>query len=120
MATVFTDVGEAQVTDFITGDGSAPANYFIAWGTGTNVAAKGDTALQTESAEGRLAGVETQPSADIAQWVNTMTSSGTQSISEVGLLDASTTGNLFIRKDFTPIALEVDDQIEFTISLEMT
>ena len=120
LATVFTSAGEAYVTDLVTGDDTAPVNYFIGWGTGVGGAVKGDTTLGTESAETRGTAVETQPVADKGQWVATLTSLSGQSISEVGLFTAVTVGTMLIRKDFTPIPLLTDDQIEFTITLEMT
>ena len=120
LATVFTSVGEDEVADFINGDGSAPANYFIAWGTDNTTADKADTTLGIESAETRATGVNTQPTADTNQWVGTLTSLSTQSIAEMGLLDLVTGGNLFIRKDYAAaFDLETDDQIEFTVTLEM-
>ena len=120
-ATVFTQDGEEAVVDLIDVGG-----YYVGWGIGTGGAVKGDSDLGTPSTESRSAGTPTQPSADIFQNVATITSLSGQSISEVGLFDAAGTGNppsggiLIIRKDFTPIPLLTDDQIEFTITLEMT
>jgi len=125
MATVYTSVGEAQVTDYTTGDASPPADFYIGWGTGTG-AVKGSTDLVTPATEGRVAAVETQPLADKAQWVATITADGTKTISEAGLFDAvgagspPSGGNLLIHGDFTGIALDISDKIEFTITLEQT
>ncbi len=52
MATIFTDVGENVVTDYITGDASAPADYFIGWGTGAGTAAKGAGSMRRSEAGG--------------------------------------------------------------------
>lgn len=120
MATVYTDVGEAQVTDFTTGDASAPADYFIGWGTGAGTAAKGDTTLFVEASETRATAVESQPSADKAQWVGTLTADAGKTITNAGLFDAVTSGNLFVKGDFTGVVLATSDKIEFTISLEQT
>lgn len=120
MATIYTSVGEAQVTDFTTGDASAPANYYIAWGTGAGTAAKGDTTLFVEASEARVIGAETQPAADKAQWVGTLTADGAKTITNAGLFDASTVGNLFVKGDFTGVVLALGDKIEFTITLEQT
>lgn len=120
MATVYTDAGEALVTDYFTGDATAPANYYIAWGTGAGTAAKGDTTLFTEASEARVIGAESQPSADIAQYVGTITADGTKTITNAGLFDASTVGNMPVKGDFSGIALTLGDKIEFTISLEQT
>ncbi len=120
MATIFTDVGENVVTDYITGDATAPANYFVGWGTGAGTAAKADTTLFTESPETRIAGTESQPTSDKAQWIATITATAARTITNAGLFDAVTAGNMFVKGDFTGIVLANGDKIEFTISLEMT
>src|SRR5688572_3455503 len=62
LAVVFTNAGAAIVTNRIIQAGTAPKN--IGWGTGTNAAAVGDTALQTEAAPttsgGRTVGTESR------------------------------------------------------------
>lgn len=117
MASIFTDVGETKAADFWDGTASAPANWYVAWGTGTTTAAKGQTALVTPSAESRVAATKTQPSADVNRHVATITSASGQTITEVGVFDASTSGNMVIRADFSGIALLTGDSIEFTIDL---
>lgn len=115
MADIFTDVGEEFVVDRIDAFGT----FYIGWGTGTNAAAKGDTALQTPSAESRVATTDSQPSANVMQWVAEITSAGSQTIAEMGLFDASTSGNLIIRSVFTGIALTAGEKIEFTVQLTL-
>jgi len=113
-------MGEDEVSDFTNGDAAAPANYYVGWGTGVNAAAKGDVALQTEFAEARVFGVNTQPTSPVNQWVATITSAGIQTITECGLFDANVAGNIFIRSAFVGIALALGDKIEFTITLEQS
>lgn len=123
MATVYTSAGEGGVVDLIDGTGSThldASNAYVAWGTGTNGAVKGDTTLQTESAESRVLCTPTQPLADKNQWVGTITSSSSQTITEAGLFDNSTGGTMYIRGDFTGIGVNNGDKIEFTITLEQT
>ena len=115
--TVLTDVGEAWVVDKI--DTATKADY-VAWGTGATEAAKGQTTLVTESAETRIQGTATQPSADIYQVVATLTSLSDQTIQEAGLFNAVTVGTMVIRGNFAGVALLTGDKIEFTISLEIT
>ena len=119
MATVVTDVGMGIITNRIKGSGTEP-NY-LAWGTGTNTAAAADTALQTASAEARVAGTssreETNVANDTYRVVGTLTSAGNQTIAEAGLFDASTTGNCFVRGDFSGVALAQDESIEFTVDV---
>ena len=125
MATVYTSAGEAKIVNIIDGTATSPTdlgtgNNFVAWGTGAGTAAKGDTTLFTESAESRVGGVVSQPSADINQWVATITSAGGQTITNAGLFDASSSGQLIVHGDFSNIVLATGDKIEFTISLEQT
>ena len=116
MATIYTQAGEEVVVDAI----ETQLAPYIGWGTGAGTAAKGDTDLFTPAAEAREVGVETQPLADKNQWVATLTSASAQTITNAGLFDAITTGNLVIHGDFTGIALAIGDKIEFTITLEQT
>ncbi len=117
MASVFTDVGENLTTDLWDGTISVPTNWYVAQGTGVAGAVKGDTALGTESAESRVVTTDTQPSADQNQHVGTITATGTRAITEVGLFDAATTGNMPVRADFTAINVVSGDKIEFTIQI---
>ena len=124
MATIYTSIGESVVVDLIDGVSAVhldATNAKIGWGTGAGTAAKADTALFTEATEARVAATVSQPTADKNQWVGTMTCAGAgKTITNAGLLDAATAGNLVIHGDFTGIVLAVGDKIEFTISLEQT
>lgn len=114
MADVFTSVGESLAADYW----EAGATWYIGWGTGTTGAAKGDTALETASAESRVATTDSQPAADTNQHVAEITSAGTQTITEMGLFDASTSGNLALRSVFSGISLTSGDKIEFTVQIQ--
>lgn len=121
MATIYTSAGEAVVADLIDGTSSTHldgTNAHVAQGTGTNAAAKGDTTLQTEASEARETATASQPSADTNQWVATITADGTKAITEAGLFDASTVGNLIIRSVFNAINVDSGDSIQFTFSLQ--
>jgi len=123
MATVYTSAGEAVVVDLIDGTSAThldATNGKIGWGTGAGTAAKADTTLFTEASEARVAAAISQPTADKNQWVGTLTADAAKTITNAGLLDAATGGNLVIHGDFTGIALATGDKIEFTISLEQT
>ena len=117
MATIYTQAGEEVVVDAI----EAQTACYVGWGTGVGTAAKADTALFTEAAETRIVGTETQPLADKNQWVALLTCNATpKTITNAGLFDAVSAGNLVIHGDFTGIALAAGDKIEFTITLEQT
>ncbi len=119
LATVFTNAGKAIVTNRIKGSGTEPS--YVAWGTGAGTAAITDTTLFTESAEARTAGTSTQQTTtvtnDTYQVIGTITASGARTITNAGLLDASTAGNLFVKGDFTGIVLATGESIQFTIKL---
>lgn len=119
---IVTSVGLAIITNRIRGAGTEP-NY-LAWGTGATAEAAGDTALGIESAETRVACTTSQETTTVAndtyQAVGTLTSTSAQTISEVGLLDAATTGNLFLRDAFTGIALNNGESITFTIKVDFS
>lgn len=117
MADIYTDVGEAFETDLFDGTISVPANYYVGWGTGAGTAAKTDTTLFTEASESRVAATMSQSDASTTQAVGTLTADGTKTITNAGLFDASTSGNLIVKGDFTGIPLTAGDKIEFTITL---
>lgn len=113
MADVFTSAGEAFVVDLLDTD-----NFWVAQGTGTTAADKADTALETESAESRVATTDTQPAADTIQFQGTITATGTRAITEAGILDASTSGTLLLRSTFAAINVTSGDSIQFTFQLQ--
>lgn len=123
MATVYTQAGEEKVVDLIDGVSAVhldATNAKIAWGTGAGTAAKGDTTLFTEASEARVVPTVSQPAVDKNQWVGTITANGAKTITNAGLFDAVSAGNLIVHGDFAGIALALNDKIEFTISLEQT
>lgn len=121
MATVFCNSGKAIVTNRLKGLGSEP-NY-VGWGTGAGTSAVTDTTLFTEATESRVAGTSTQVTTtvtnDTYQVVGTMTVAGAgKTITNVGLFDATTSGNLLMKSDFTGITLNVGESIQFTQKLQ--
>jgi hypothetical protein len=122
MATVLTSAGKAITTNRLKGAGTEP-NY-VAWGTGAGTAAVADTTLFTESAEARVAGTSTQQTTtvtnDTYQVVGTLTASAGRTITNAGLFDAATVGNLFMKGDFTGLALLTGDSIQFTMQVQYT
>lgn len=124
LATVFTNAGAAIVTNRIIQAGTAPKN--IGWGVGTTAAAVTDTALVTESAPttagGRTVGTESRTTVtntnDNYQVVGTVTAGSTLAITEAGLFDAVTAGNMLIRSVFSAINVVSADSIQFTFGLK--
>jgi hypothetical protein len=122
-ATVFTHAGKAICTNRLKGSGTEP-NY-VAWGTGAGTAAVTDTTLFTEASESRVSGTSTQQTttqtSDTYQVVGTITCAGAgKTITNAGLFDASTAGNLLMKGDFTGVVLGVGESIQFTLKLQFT
>lgn len=122
MATVVTNKGKEIYADRLMGSGTEPK--YVAWGTGAGTAAVGDTTLFTEAAESRTNGtsskVTTSTTNDTYQVTGTITSLSGQTITNAGLFDAATTGNCFLKGDFTGVALLTGESIAFTIKAQLT
>ncbi len=122
-ANVLTNAGRAITTNRIKGGGTEPS--YVAWGTGAGTAAVGDTTLFSEASEARVAATTSQQTTSVAndtyQAVATLTCAGAgKTITNAGNFDASSGGNLFVKGDFTGIALNVGDSIQFTIKCQFT
>jgi hypothetical protein len=115
MATVYTNAGKAVTTNRIKGAGAEPS--FVAIGTGAGAAAATDTTLFTE-VETRVAGTSTQQTTtvtnDTYQVVGTITATAARAVTNAGLFDALTAGNLFMKGDFAVINLATGDSIQIT------
>ena len=122
MANVLTDAGEAITTNRVKGGGTEPA--FVAWGTGAGTAAKPDTTLFTEASEARVSGTSSQETTtttnDTYRVIGTLTADAGKTITNAGLFDASSAGNLFAKSDFTGIVLANGDSIQFTFNIQYT
>jgi hypothetical protein len=124
LAVAFTNAGAAIVTNRIIQAGTAPKN--IGWGTGTTTAAVGQTALVTEAAPttggGRTVGTEGRTTVtntnDNYQVTGTVTAGSTLAITEAGLFDAVSAGNMLIRGDFAAVNVLSGDSIAFTFGLK--
>jgi len=124
LATVFVNTGAAIITNRVIQAGTAPKN--IGWGIGTTAAAVGDTALQTESAPttsgGRTVGTESRVSGTATngkyQVAGTVTAVSSLAITEAGLLDAVTAGNMLIHSVFAAVNVVSSDSIAFTFGLD--
>jgi hypothetical protein len=116
-----TSAGKAGAASRINGAGGEAAFTYIAVGTGTNAAAAGDTALQTELAASGLSRVNatasrvtTSVTNDTAQLQTTFTVTGTQAITESGILNNSSGGTLLARQVFSGINVVNGDSLQIT------
>jgi hypothetical protein len=125
MATFVVDGGLDIVTNRLKGAGTEPLN--IGWGTGAGTTARTDTTLFTEklvdlttsAGTDHTAGTSTRQTTtttnDTYQVVGTRTATGAGTVTNAGLFDAASGGNLFLKGDFTGIGLAIGDSIQFTI-----
>ena len=124
MATLLVNTGKAVVTNRVKNGatGATEPNY-VAWGTGAGTTALTDTTLFTETGS-RVAGTSSQQTTsttnDTYQVIGTLTAGGTLAITNAGLFDASTSGNLFVKGDFTTINLSSGDSIQFTFKTQFS
>lgn len=124
LAVAFTNVGAAVINNRVIQAGTAPKN--IGWGTGTNAAAVTDTTLQTEAAPttsgGRTVGTESRTTTtvtnDTYNVAGSVTAAGTVAITESGLLDAVTAGNLLLRAVYAAVNLVINDSIAYNMGLK--
>lgn len=118
MAVFVTNAGLALIVNKLTGTDTTNTPGFINWGTGATAAAKTATTISTESAETRVTGVKTSQTTTVAgdtfQVTGTQTAASTQSITNAGVLTASTAGTLFIIADFSTIPVVTGDSVAFT------
>jgi hypothetical protein len=125
MATFVLDGGLDIVTNRIKGAGTEPLN--VGWGTAAGTTARNDTTLFTEklvdlttsAGTDHTAGTSTRQTTnttnDTYQVVATRTATGAGTVTNAGLFDAASGGNLFLKGDFTGIGLASGDSIQFTI-----
>lgn len=122
MATLLVNAGRDIMTNRIIGSGTEPK--YVAWGTGAGTTGQTDTTLFTEASEVRVTGsssrTTTTTTNDTYQVTGTLTANGTKTITNAGLFDASSSGNMFIKGDFTGIVLALNDQIAFTVTCQIS
>ena len=112
---IITNVGKAQVAGLINGVVTTPFQY-IAIGTGTTPESATDTALQNEimRALATCSRVTTNVTNDTAQLVYTFTFTASYAITESGVFDASTGGNMLCRRVFSAVNVVSGDSLQVT------
>lgn len=121
-----TNAGKAGVASRINGSGAVAAFTYIAVGTGATAAALGDTALQTELAASGLSRanstasrVTTDVTNDTARLQNTFTVTGTAAVTESGVLNAASVGDLLARQTFSAINVVNGDSLQITWDVDV-
>ena len=129
MATFCVDNGLDKTTARLRGVGTEPLN--IAWGTGAGTTTGTDTSLFTEAlvnltpgTTDHTAGTSSQQTItstnDTYQVTGTRTATGSGTVTNAGLFDAASGGNLYMKGDFTGIGLASGDAIAFTFRVQYT
>lgn len=122
MATLLVNTGKAVVTNYLNG-GAATQPKYVAWGTGVGTTAATDTTLFTETGS-RVSGTTSQQTTsttnDTFQVVGTLTAGSSLTITNAGTFDASSSGNLFVKGDFTGVPLNSGDSIQFTVKVQFS
>lgn len=121
MATLVVNTGRAIITNRIKGAGTEP--NFVSVGTGAGTTALTDTTLFTE-VETRVAGTSTQQTTsttnDTYQVIGTVSITATRALTNAGLFDAVSSGNLFAKGDFATINLISGDSLQETWKVQIT
>jgi hypothetical protein len=121
MATVVVQGGRAIYNNRLKGSGTEP--NFVAVGTGAGTATQTDTTISTE-VETRVAGtstlVTTTTTNDTYQVVGTQAITATRALTNAGLFDAVSAGNMFTHGDFATINLVAGDSLQQTWKAQLT
>ena len=115
------DHGLKITTDRLGSGGTEPK--FIDWGIGVTGAADADSGMESAGAEARTSGTSSQQTTsttdDTYQVVGTITCAGVaKDITEVGLFDALTAGNMYLHGTMSSIHVDIADSIQFTIKVQ--
>lgn len=121
VSNLVTNAGMAGVASRINGSGAEAAFTYIAVGTGTTAANAADTTLQTELATSGLSRasatasrVTTDVTNDTAQLSYAFSVTGTQAVTESGVLNAAASGVLLNRQVFSAINVVNGDTLTLT------
>lgn len=100
-------------------DGTATAMSHMAVGAGTTAAAAGDTALESEL--GRSALTSTTVTSNAVAYVATFGAGvGTGAVTEAGLLNAGTGGDMLCRTVFAVVNKAADDSLQITWTVTLS
>lgn len=120
-----TNAGLAAIAGLILTDVSVNDYDYLAIGTGTTPANAADTTLETETH--RVAGtgtrVQTAVANDTAQLVVTFSGfSGTEAVTEIGMLNAAAAGDLLMRQVFSVLNVDWDqgDSLVMTVKIQVS
>jgi len=100
-------------------DATATAMGYMAIGTGTTAAAAGDTALVTELDRNAVTSV-TATGAAIAYVTTWAAGDGTGAITEAGIFNAASAGDMLARTVFSVVNKDADDTLSITWTITLS
>lgn len=114
---VLTYAGLAVITDALDG-----LSWYGGWGTGAGTAARSDTTLATEASESRVAAtlgrITISQTNDTLQASFTMTADGTKTITNAGVLTASSGGTLIMHASHSGIDMVLSGTLAYVFKLK--
>lgn len=121
-------VGKKRAADLLGGTNTPATMTALAIGTGTNAAAAGDTALQTEiTTQGgqrhaaTVTNITTTTTGDTEQWQWTWTFTGSFAVTEEGILDNNASGGtLLARNTFSAVNVVSGDSLQVTHKIQFS
>jgi len=114
-----TNTGVAEVANLIIGSGTAFS--YLGIGTGTTASGATDTALETETQReaATTSRVTTDVTNDTSQFVYTFSFSGSEAVTEAGVLNAASVGTLLARQVFSAINVVSGDSLQVTYKVDL-
>ena len=100
-------------------DATATAMGYMAIGTGTGAAAAGDTTLGTELDRNAVSSV-TATGAAIAYVTTWAAGDGTGAVTEAGIFNASSSGDMLARTVFSVVNKDVNDTLSITWTITLS
>lgn len=112
--------GKTNIAARLAGNG-APVMSHMAIGTGDTAAAVGDTALESELAREALSGGAGTPSSNTITYSATYTAgTGTGALTEAGIFNDTSSGDMLCRTVFPVINKQAGDTIQITWVISIT
>lgn len=112
MATLLVNTGKEIIADAL-----AALSFFVGWGTGAGTTLVADTTLFTEGPELRSLcselNITTTTTNDTLRLTGLITATAPRTVTNAGIFDVISGGNLLVKSDFTPVPLVAGESIQF-------
>jgi hypothetical protein len=120
MAIVFTVTGHSALTTRVIGSGNQPS--YVAWGTGAGTMSATANTLYGEAndrVQGTASPFTSACTNDTYQVVGILSATAAYAITNAGIFDGSTNGNMWVAGDFGTLNLASGDSVSFTVRLQV-